>query len=295
MRAAQTGGSVPRGLLPALALTLVLLAPPGVRGQSTDLTGTVVDSLTNEVLPNVLVSLGESSFGAHRCVRTIRPRGPPCRVSRAHHRTSQLPDARAGACRRTDRPAEGAAGARRHRARWNTRSRADTGLGRQSRDQPDLDLPRADPGSAVPGRAGHLPLAPALTGRERNERRHLGTLRTGWDTRRKSGAPGRHDRLPRGPLLRNIQRLQRRRHQGRGALQVRVSGTLRRAHVQRGEHDREGRGSPGLPHERWCEPVEWPYRRGDPARGRRRAHGLRPEVVYGRHPEWPLQRTSSTR
>ena len=63
MRAAQTGGSVPRGLLPALALTLVLLAPLGVRGQSTDLTGTVVDSLTNEVLPNVLVALDESSFG----------------------------------------------------------------------------------------------------------------------------------------------------------------------------------------------------------------------------------------
>ena len=63
MRAAQTGGSVPSGLLPALALTLVLLAPPGVRGQSTDLTGTVVDSLTNEVLPNVLVALDESSFG----------------------------------------------------------------------------------------------------------------------------------------------------------------------------------------------------------------------------------------
>ena len=43
--------------------TLAFLAPLGVRGQSTDLTGTVVDSLTNEVLPSVLVSLGESSFG----------------------------------------------------------------------------------------------------------------------------------------------------------------------------------------------------------------------------------------
>ena len=43
--------------------TLAFLAPLGVRGQSTDLTGTVVDSLTNEALPSVLVSLGESSFG----------------------------------------------------------------------------------------------------------------------------------------------------------------------------------------------------------------------------------------
>ena len=46
-----------------LLMTVALLAPLGVRGQSTDLTGTVVDSLTNEVLPSVLVSLGESSFG----------------------------------------------------------------------------------------------------------------------------------------------------------------------------------------------------------------------------------------
>ena len=46
-----------------LLTTVALLAPLGVRGQSTDLTGTVVDSLTNEVLPSVLVSLGESSFG----------------------------------------------------------------------------------------------------------------------------------------------------------------------------------------------------------------------------------------
>ena len=46
-----------------LLIILALLAPLGVRGQSTDLTGTVVDSLTNEVLPSVLVSLGESSFG----------------------------------------------------------------------------------------------------------------------------------------------------------------------------------------------------------------------------------------
>ena len=53
-----------RGLKTTLLLTtLALLAPLGVRGQSTDLTGTVVDSLTNEVLPSVLVSLGESSFG----------------------------------------------------------------------------------------------------------------------------------------------------------------------------------------------------------------------------------------
>ena len=43
--------------------TLAFLAPLGVRGQSTDLMGTVVDSLTNEVLPSVMVSLGESSFG----------------------------------------------------------------------------------------------------------------------------------------------------------------------------------------------------------------------------------------
>ncbi len=47
-----------------LTITLALVTPLGVRGQSTDLTGTVVDSLTNEVLPNVLVTLGESSFGA---------------------------------------------------------------------------------------------------------------------------------------------------------------------------------------------------------------------------------------
>ncbi len=46
-----------------LLTTLAFLSPLGVRGQSTDLTGTVVDSLTNEVLPSVLVSLGESSFG----------------------------------------------------------------------------------------------------------------------------------------------------------------------------------------------------------------------------------------
>ena len=46
-----------------LLTTVALLAPLGVRGQSTDLTGTVVDSLTNEVLPSVLVSLGESYFG----------------------------------------------------------------------------------------------------------------------------------------------------------------------------------------------------------------------------------------
>ena len=64
MRAAQTGGALRRGSLPALALTLVLLTPLAVRGQNTDLTGTVVDSLTNEVLPNVLVTLGESSFRA---------------------------------------------------------------------------------------------------------------------------------------------------------------------------------------------------------------------------------------
>ena len=51
-----------RDRLMALALTLVLLTPVGVRGQSTDLTGTVVDSLTNEVLPNVLVALEGSSF-----------------------------------------------------------------------------------------------------------------------------------------------------------------------------------------------------------------------------------------
>ncbi len=66
MRAVQ-GGRGNLGLLmeflPALALTLVLLTPLAVRGQNTDLTGTVVDSLTNEVLPNVLVTLGESSFG----------------------------------------------------------------------------------------------------------------------------------------------------------------------------------------------------------------------------------------
>ncbi|MCH7891079.1 MAG: TonB-dependent receptor [Gemmatimonadetes bacterium] len=66
MRAAQTQRSDPcpvRAVLPALAFALALLTPLGVRGQNTDLTGTVVDSLTNEVLPNVLVSLGESSFG----------------------------------------------------------------------------------------------------------------------------------------------------------------------------------------------------------------------------------------
>ena len=53
-----------RGLKTTLLLTtLALLAPLGVRGQGTALTGTVVDSLTNEVLPSVFVSLGESSFG----------------------------------------------------------------------------------------------------------------------------------------------------------------------------------------------------------------------------------------
>jgi hypothetical protein len=53
-----------RGLKSTMLITtLALLTPLGVRGQSTDLTGTVADSLTNEVLPNVLVTLGESSFG----------------------------------------------------------------------------------------------------------------------------------------------------------------------------------------------------------------------------------------
>ena len=53
-----------QGHLPALALALVLLMPPGVRGQSSDLTGIVVDSLSNEVLPNVLLTLGEPAVGA---------------------------------------------------------------------------------------------------------------------------------------------------------------------------------------------------------------------------------------
>ena len=47
-----------------LTITLFLLTPLGVRSQSTDLTGTVVDSLSNEVLPNVSIAVGESSFGA---------------------------------------------------------------------------------------------------------------------------------------------------------------------------------------------------------------------------------------
>ena len=47
-----------------LLTTVALLVPLGVRGQSTDLTGTVMDSLTNEVLPNVMVTLSESSFAA---------------------------------------------------------------------------------------------------------------------------------------------------------------------------------------------------------------------------------------
>ena len=62
MTPAQTGSDSCKGLLAALVLTLVLLTPLAVRGQNTDLTGTVVDSLTNEVLPNVLVTLDESSF-----------------------------------------------------------------------------------------------------------------------------------------------------------------------------------------------------------------------------------------
>ena len=57
-----------RGCLPALAFTLTFtlafLMPLNARGQSVDLTGTVVDSLTNEVLPNVSVALGESSYSA---------------------------------------------------------------------------------------------------------------------------------------------------------------------------------------------------------------------------------------
>ena len=48
----------------ALTLGLVLLVPVGASGQSSNLTGTVLDSLTNEVLPNVSVALGESSYGA---------------------------------------------------------------------------------------------------------------------------------------------------------------------------------------------------------------------------------------
>ena len=66
VRAAQAGpGGFSRHkcFLPVLALGLVLVMPVSVHGQSTDMTGIVVDSLTNEVLPNVQVTLGESSFG----------------------------------------------------------------------------------------------------------------------------------------------------------------------------------------------------------------------------------------
>ncbi len=66
VRAAQAGpGGFSRHkcFLPVLVLGLVLVTPLGVHGQSTDMTGIVVDSLTNEVLPNVQVTLGESSFG----------------------------------------------------------------------------------------------------------------------------------------------------------------------------------------------------------------------------------------
>ncbi len=47
-----------------MLMTLALLTPLGVWSQSTDVTGTVVDSLSYEVLPNVSITLGESSFGA---------------------------------------------------------------------------------------------------------------------------------------------------------------------------------------------------------------------------------------
>ena len=66
VRAAQAGpGGFSRHkcFLPVLALGLVLVMPVSVHGQSTDMTGIVVDSLTNEVLPNVQVTLGGSSFG----------------------------------------------------------------------------------------------------------------------------------------------------------------------------------------------------------------------------------------
>ena len=67
MRAAQTVRAdygLPRRCLPTLTFALALaLLPTGGRAQSTDLTGTVVDSLTNEVLPSVLVSLGELPLG----------------------------------------------------------------------------------------------------------------------------------------------------------------------------------------------------------------------------------------
>ena len=67
MRAAQTVRAdcgLPRRCLPTLTFALALaLLPTGGRAQSTDLTGTVVDSLTNEVLPSVLVSLGEPRLG----------------------------------------------------------------------------------------------------------------------------------------------------------------------------------------------------------------------------------------
>ena len=53
-----------RGFLLVLALVLILITPPDAHGQSRDLTGAVVDSLTNEVLPNVVVSLGEPSLDA---------------------------------------------------------------------------------------------------------------------------------------------------------------------------------------------------------------------------------------
>ena len=51
--------------LPVLTLALTVGSLPlKARAQSVDLTGTVVDSLTNEVLPNVSVALGESSYSA---------------------------------------------------------------------------------------------------------------------------------------------------------------------------------------------------------------------------------------
>ena len=189
MRAPQMVGAdvgLCRGCLPALAFTLTFtlafLMPLNARGQSVDLTGTVVDSLTNEVLPNVSVALGESSYSAltdafGRFSLVGLPDGP----IQLHHRASRLPDVRARACRGTDGPAEGDAGTGRHRTGWNPRASTDTGHGRQPRDQPGLDLSGADPGSAVFGRGRHLPLAPTPTGRERYERRHLGTLRAGWD------------------------------------------------------------------------------------------------------------------
>ena len=236
-----------RGLKTTLLLTtLALLAPLGVRGQSTDLTGTVVDSLTNEVLPSVFVSLGESSFGVltdafGRFAFVGLPAGPvQLTLEHLSYRTLvlELSEVPTDPLRVMLAPDAIELAGIRVRAQTQVMD-AGRGISQVSIAPEQIQVL---PSLGEPDIFRSLQLLPGVSG---TNDATSGLLRAGWDPRRESGAPRRHDRLPRGPLLRHLQRLQRRCHQGRAALQVRVSGPLRRAHVQRGEHDREGGGSPG--------------------------------------------------